>query len=186
MSIKEKTNPGVIARIKKILVGDFVETGATASQNIGAGKFFVWRNKLKQAKSAISSGDTFTEGTNMEAVAEGALNALNSNFSYTAGDEIIFTDSVYWYGLSVYGSLYINLSLPKPIKASGFNFTDYPTGNIVIGTPSGSRTVSITSVTQKTILPVGIQVVLKCNGLSGATDFWPVIVGFNGAKITFT
>lgn len=79
MSIKEKTNPGVIARIKKILVGDFVETGATASQNIGAGKFFVWRNKLKQAKSAISSGDTFTEGTNMEAVAEGALNELNDS-----------------------------------------------------------------------------------------------------------
>lgn len=44
----------------------YVETGTTASRAYAVGEYFCWNNLLYRAKTAISSGGTFTPGTNCE------------------------------------------------------------------------------------------------------------------------
>lgn len=55
-------------------------TGATNNTGavISAGAYFYLNGVLHRAKTAISSGATFTPGTNCEAVPEGGLNALET------------------------------------------------------------------------------------------------------------
>lgn len=43
-----------------------VETGTTASRNYAEGEYFCWNGLLYRAKTAISSGASFTPGTNCE------------------------------------------------------------------------------------------------------------------------
>ena len=46
-------------------VTPYVETGSTASRGYSAGQFLIWNNLLYIVSSQISSGDTFTVGTNI-------------------------------------------------------------------------------------------------------------------------
>lgn len=48
-----------------------VETGSTASRAYAVGEYFCWNGLLYRATAAISSGGTFTPGTNCESVAVG-------------------------------------------------------------------------------------------------------------------
>lgn len=48
-----------------------VETGSTASRAYAVGEYFCWQGTLYRATAAISSGGTFTPGTNCEAVVVG-------------------------------------------------------------------------------------------------------------------
>lgn len=57
-----------------------VENGDTASQNITAGQYVIWKGALYTASVAIASGATLAVGTNLTAVSGGAANALNSHF----------------------------------------------------------------------------------------------------------
>lgn len=57
-----------------------VETGDVASRNYAEGEFLTWKGVLHSAKTAISTGETFVEGTNVQDESDGGLaNALNSN-----------------------------------------------------------------------------------------------------------
>lgn len=49
-----------------------VETGSTASRSYTVGQYFCWNGLLYRAKTAISSGASFTDGTNCTAVTVGA------------------------------------------------------------------------------------------------------------------
>lgn len=66
----------------------YVESGSTASRAYAVGEYFCWSGLLYRVKTAISSGDTFTPGTNCEQVAGGGFNGLVS----TVG-----TDSTHMY-----------------------------------------------------------------------------------------
>lgn len=56
-----------------------VETGDVASRNYAAGEFLTWKGVLHSAKTAISTGETFVEDTNVQDESDGGLaNALIS------------------------------------------------------------------------------------------------------------
>lgn len=54
----------------------YVETGTTASRAYAVGEYFCWNGLLYRAKTAISSGGTFTPGTNCESVTGGIASQL--------------------------------------------------------------------------------------------------------------
>ena len=55
----------------------YVETGTTASRAYAVGEYFCWNGLLYRVTAAISSGGTFTPGTNCEQVTEGGLNSFH-------------------------------------------------------------------------------------------------------------
>ena len=57
-----------------------VENTNTATHNISAGQYVIWKGDLYTASSAISSGATLSDA-NLTAVSGGGLNALNSNIN---------------------------------------------------------------------------------------------------------
>lgn len=57
------------------------QTGTEATVEIASGKYFYLDGALVKAKTAIAIGDTFTEGTNYEAVTAGGLNDLASQIN---------------------------------------------------------------------------------------------------------
>lgn len=56
----------------------YVETGTTASRAYAVGEYFCWNGLLYRAKTAISSGGTFTPETNCEQVTVGGFNSLKA------------------------------------------------------------------------------------------------------------
>ena len=56
----------------------YVETGTTASRAYAVGEYFCWNGLLYRAKTAISSGGTFTPETNCKQVTVGGFNALKA------------------------------------------------------------------------------------------------------------
>ena len=60
----------------------YVESGSTASRAYSIGEYFCWGGSLYRAKTAISSGASFTVGTNCESVPGGGLNDINSTAMY--------------------------------------------------------------------------------------------------------
>lgn len=56
----------------------YVETGTTASRAYAVGEYFCWNGLLYRVKTAISSGGTFTPGTNCTQVTEGGFNSLKA------------------------------------------------------------------------------------------------------------
>lgn len=55
----------------------YVESGTTASRAYAVGEYFCWNGLLYRVIAPISSGGTFTPGTNCKQVTEGGLNRLN-------------------------------------------------------------------------------------------------------------
>lgn len=70
----------------------YVETGTTASRAYAVGEYFCWNGLLYRAKTAISSGGTFTPNTNCEQVTEGGLNSITKTEVITS--ECVINDSV--------------------------------------------------------------------------------------------
>ena len=56
----------------------YVETGTTASRTYAVGEYFCWNGLLYRVTSAISSGASFTPGTNCEQVTGGGFNDILS------------------------------------------------------------------------------------------------------------
>lgn len=76
MRVQTQYNPGTDYSNHVFAFGDMlgpVEYGNAASQAYSTGKIFVWRGYLYKAKTSISSGATFTEGTNCEKTTIAAL-----------------------------------------------------------------------------------------------------------------
>ena len=69
-------NESLIAKLKADI--GIVENTNTATHNISAGQYVIWKGDLYTASSAISSGATLSSA-NLTAVSGGGLNALNSN-----------------------------------------------------------------------------------------------------------
>ena len=65
-----------------------VATGNTAPKAIPAGQFVLWSGGLYTANSAIASGETLSS-SNLTAVPDGGLNALNSNLTKLTGQTVI-------------------------------------------------------------------------------------------------
>ena len=63
----------------------YVESGSTASRAYAEGEYFCWGGALYRAKTAISSGDPFTVGTNCESKTVGAYLIHEKAFSGTTG-----------------------------------------------------------------------------------------------------
>lgn len=57
-----------------------VENGTTATHNISSGQYVIWQGNLCTALYAILPGDTLSS-SNMIAVSNGGLNALNEKFT---------------------------------------------------------------------------------------------------------
>ena len=102
--------PGAVTvKADKTDLTSISQTSPTATVNIASGNFFYLDGVLVQAKTAISSGDTFTSGTNYETPSAGSLNALKSAID-TAEDissEFIVVDNsikvkAYRFGKLVY------------------------------------------------------------------------------------
>lgn len=62
----------------------YVETGSTASRAYAVGEYFCWNGLLYRAKTAISSGASFTVGTNCEQLVGGGLNDIGTSISTIA------------------------------------------------------------------------------------------------------
>lgn len=73
--------PGIIKRLKRIFTGKYIEDSDTASQNINKGKFVIWKNKLHQAQSNISSGDTLSNTNLGTEIQDGGLNSINDKLT---------------------------------------------------------------------------------------------------------
>lgn len=71
-------NATLIAQLKSDI--GIVENTNTATHNISAGQYVIWKGSLYTASSAISSGATLSDA-NLTAVSGGGLNALNSNLN---------------------------------------------------------------------------------------------------------
>ena len=69
-------NESLIAKLKADI--GIVENTNTATHNISAGQYVIWKGSLYTASSAISSGATLSDA-NLTAVSGGGLNALNDN-----------------------------------------------------------------------------------------------------------
>ena len=85
----------------------YVETGTTASRTYAVGEYFCWNGLLYRVNTAISSGGTFTPGTNCSTATGGGLNQLR----------VISSERVYknmnWqltHSLSLPGDLYYMIS----------------------------------------------------------------------------
>ena len=123
--------PGIIKRIKRMLTGNYVEDGNTASQNIAAGKYVTWKNQLCKATTAITTGDTLSS-SNLEAVTDGGINALNSNIG-------TFDTSKVFDGTNYSGSLTISTKhTPKTGRILVFSVfkTNVPSGQMMFITYS--------------------------------------------------
>lgn len=72
------------------------ENGNTATTNIAAGKYVIWKDALYTANSAIASGAALSAGSggNLTAVPDGGLNALNGRFSKTLLWENSYSDHI--------------------------------------------------------------------------------------------
>lgn len=70
----------------------YVESGTTASRAYAVGEYFCWNGMLYRAKTAISSGGTFTPGTNCEQVTGGGLNSITKTEVITS--ECVINDSI--------------------------------------------------------------------------------------------
>lgn len=81
-------NDLLIANLKSDI--GIVENTNTASHNISAGQYVIWKGELYTASDAISSGATLSNA-NMTAVSGGGLNALNSKIAYYTDVEVTLT-----------------------------------------------------------------------------------------------
>ena len=81
--------PLIVRKLRKALA--IVQDTNTATRNIDAGKFVMWKGELCKALSAITTVDTLSS-TNLEACSDGGLNVLNSNDSlFVTGSEAAST-----------------------------------------------------------------------------------------------
>lgn len=67
-----------------------VEPGDVASRNYAAGEFLTWKGVLHSAKTAISTGETFVEDTNVQDESDGGLaKALSSKMLFNGFSKIV-------------------------------------------------------------------------------------------------
>lgn len=92
----------------------YVETGTTASRAYVVGEYFCWNGLLYRVTTAISSGGTFTPGTNCELRTNGGFNDMAFSGTVTTGSLHDITRSgIYYLGGAVtdkpsqYGGMYI-------------------------------------------------------------------------------
>ena len=80
----ESGSPDSVKNVTDALKSDIaiVEDTNNATHNITTGQYVVWKGSLNTASSNISIGDGLS-GSNLSAVSNGGLNALNSNISIT-------------------------------------------------------------------------------------------------------
>lgn len=106
-----------------------VENTNTATHNISAGQYVIWKGDLYTASSAISSGATLSSA-NLTAVSGGGLNALNSKITtavkqleVTASDSLATFANQYYNGYSFGLVLFTcagNLATDMPSSANKY------------------------------------------------------------------
>lgn len=69
----------------------YVETGTTASRAYAVGEYFCWNGLLYRVKTAISSGGTFTPGTNCETTTVGEEIQKKALFSTTSSSPVVLS-----------------------------------------------------------------------------------------------
>lgn len=69
----------------------YVETGTTASRAYAVGEHFCWNGLLYRVKTAISSGGTFTPGTNCETTTVGEEIQKKALFSTTSSSPVVLS-----------------------------------------------------------------------------------------------
>ena len=80
-----------------------VEDGNTATHTISAGQYVIWKGALYTASAAIPSGTTLSS-SNLTAVSDGGLNALNGKFARSGTFTLTtrsgtYTDGIYYQNL---------------------------------------------------------------------------------------
>jgi hypothetical protein len=69
---------GILSSIEDVKTSlAYNENGNTASQNIPAGAYVIWKDDAYKTNQAISLGDTLSS-TNLDAISHGILNAINA------------------------------------------------------------------------------------------------------------
>ena len=88
-SVNDKTIVSASGKADKSDLTSIVQNGSTASQAISFGQRFYRNGVLKRAISDISSGDSFTDGTNCESV---TLNVIGSYVETEPSDSSLSAD----------------------------------------------------------------------------------------------
>lgn len=148
----------------------YVETGTTASRTYAVGEYFCWNGLLYRAKTAISSGGTFTPGTNCEQVPSGGLNSV---FIYASGESYSFTGV--FAGISnVNGTLVsMTIQVPKYIPANATI-----TKNITINWVRGQGTSISASVSNLTRASSNCLILdLAVSGVLGQRSYYAYLDG---------
>ena len=76
---------GILSKIEDVKTSlAYIENGNTASQNIPAGSYVIWKDDAYKANQAISSNDALSS-TNLDAISNGILNTINGNITTING-----------------------------------------------------------------------------------------------------
>lgn len=148
----------------------YVETGTTATRAYAVGEYFCWNGLLYRVKTAISSGASFTPGTNCEQVTSGGLNSV---LSYASGESYSFTGI--FAGISNANGTLVSTTIQVP-KYIPINATIIK--NITINWMRGQGTAISASVSNLTRASSNCLILdLAVSGVSGLRSYYVYMSG---------
>ena len=127
-------NETLISKLKADI--GIVENTNTATHNISAGQYVIWKGELYTANDAISSGATLSSA-NLTAVSNGGLNSLNSKLPTKSSNTL--TTSNLSSNISVASASYVKNGRIAIITLSCTANTDVAVGNDVTFKISGMK-----------------------------------------------
>ena len=121
----------------------YVESGSTASRAYAVGEYFCWNGLLYRVKTAISSGGTFTPGTNC--VQTTALSAIRlATASWTTGSGGTVSTGLNVSTAKILAAFAVGYDISVYLNASGVQ--GYFVKTAGTNNPAGNVTVSVTAV----------------------------------------
>lgn len=130
-----------------------VQNTNTATQNITAGQYVIWKGTLYTASSAIASGATLSS-SNLTAVSNGGLNAIQSALKFAVGGGESATNALQFLTFVTGENQNVTLYLPSGFRGLLFSSSAYSGEagiiNVIVasnGTPDSGRLLGSTGVT---------------------------------------
>lgn len=121
----------------------YVETGTTASRAYAIGEYFCWNGLLYRVTSAISSGGTFTPGTNCTQTT--AMSAIRlATASWTTGSGGTVSTGLNVSAAKILAAFAVGYDISVYLNASGVQ--GYFVKTAGTNNPAGNVTISVTAV----------------------------------------
>ena len=168
---------GILSSIEDVKTSlAYNENGNTASQNIPAGAYVIWKDDAYKANQAISLGDTLSS-TNLDAISHGILNTINGQIGTNEINITNVSSNIQTNGLKAYKSA--NIIIVCGVILTNATIGTY--GNICSlnnQTVQSSRGFCIRQDGNK-IVPIGIDSSGNIKTIEGTIDgglYWNIFI----------